>query len=138
VTRSKRLDHGLDELGRISHQGSRDAGFDAIELIVKGGGRHPDGFRVGLIGRMDAGMNPEHDFTHQLHKRGKQELARLLLLGGAGKQVVHALGIQEPFQDGSSHDTDGTLLDKGGKDGVQQHGCHLQGGYKESSNEATI
>ena len=83
-------------------------------------------------------MNPEHHFAHQLHQRGKQEFAGILLLGGAGKKVIDAWGIQEPLQDGSGHDTDGTLLDEGGKDGVQQHGCHLQARYGESSDEVTI
>ena len=87
VTGSKRLDYGLGEFGRVSHQDGRHTGFDAIEFIVKGGGRHPDGFSIGLIGSMNAGMNPEHDFTHQLHERGKQEFTRILLLSGAGKQV---------------------------------------------------
>jgi hypothetical protein len=47
-------------------------------------------------------------------------------LGGAGKEVIDAWGIQEPLQDGSSHDTEWTLLDEGGQDGVQQQACYLQ------------
>jgi hypothetical protein len=79
---------------------------------------------------MDGGMNPEHHFTHQLHERGKHQLASILLLGGAGKKVINALGIQEPLQDGPGHHTDRALLDEGGKDSVQQHDCHLQARYR--------
>ena len=79
-----------------------------------------------LIGGMDGGMNPKHDFAHELNERGKQELARILLLGSVGKEVIQALGIQKSFQDGLGHHTDRTLLDEGGKDSVQQHSRHLQ------------
>jgi hypothetical protein len=78
-----------------------------------------------LIAGMDGGMHPAYHFTHQLHQRGKQELARILVLGGAGKQGVEALGVQEPFQHGAGHHTNGPLFDKGGKDRLQQHGQHL-------------
>ena len=37
VTSSEGLDHWLSELGRVSHEGGRDAGFNAIEFIVEGG-----------------------------------------------------------------------------------------------------
>ncbi len=131
VTRSKGLDHRLGEFGWVSHQGGTDAGFDAIKFIVKGGGRHPDGFRVGLIGGMDGGMNPENHLAHQLHKRGKQEVASILYLGRVGKQIVDALGIEESLQDSSGHDTDGTLLNEGGKNGIQQHDRHLQGAFRQ-------
>ena len=60
-------------------------------------------------------MPPQDPFAHQLHERGKQEVADTLLLGGAGKQVIDALGIQESLQDGSGHDTDGRSLTKGAK-----------------------
>jgi hypothetical protein len=66
------LDHRLRERGGVAHQGCRHAGFDTIELVVKGGGRHPNRLFVGLIGGMHGRMNPENDFTHQLHQRGKQ------------------------------------------------------------------
>ena len=138
VTGPQGLDHGLGERGGVAHQGGGHPGFDAIELVVQGGGRHPNGVFVGLIGGMDGGMDPEHDFTHQLHQRGKQELAGILLLGGAGKQVINAWRIQEPLQDSPGHHTDRALLDEGGKDGVQQHGRHLQARYGDLSNEMTI
>jgi hypothetical protein len=68
---------------------------------------------------MDGGMHPQHDFTHQLHQGGKQSLTGILSLGRAGKEGIKALRIQESLQDGSGHDTDGTLLDEGGKDRVE-------------------
>src|SRR5215510_7475558 len=35
------------------------------------GSRDPKRLFVGLIGRMDGRMDPKHDFTHELHQRGK-------------------------------------------------------------------
>jgi hypothetical protein len=87
---------------------------------------------------MDAGMNPEHHFAHQLHEGGKQEVAGVLLLGGVSKELIKALGIEESLQDGPGHDTDGTFFNEGGKNGVQQHGCHLQWAFGQYSHEATI
>jgi hypothetical protein len=74
---------------------------------------------------MHSGMNAENDFAHQLNEGGKQESACILFLGGMGKKIVDALGIEESFQDRSSHHADGPFLNEGGKDGVQQHGRHL-------------
>jgi hypothetical protein len=119
------LDNWLGEFGRVSHQGRGHPGFDAVELVVKGGGGYPNGIFVGLIGGMHVGMNPKHDFAHQLHQRGKHQLTGILSLGCACKEGIDTLSIQEPLQDGSGHDTDGALLDKGGKDRVEQHRCHL-------------
>jgi len=138
VTSSEGFDHRLGEFGRVAHQGGTDAGFNAIEFIVEGGGGDPDSVSISLIGSMDAGMNPEHHFAHQLHERGEQKVTRILLLGSAGKELIKALGIEESLQDGSSHHTDRTLLNEGSKNGVQQHGRHLQGAFRQLSNEATI
>jgi hypothetical protein len=41
---------------------------------------------------MDGRMDPKHDFTHELHQRGKQDIASILLLGGAGKEGIQAFG----------------------------------------------
>ena len=68
VTGSQRLDNRLGELGGVTHQGSGDTRFDAIEFIVKSGGGHPKRFWIGLIGGMNSRMNPEDNFAHQLHE----------------------------------------------------------------------
>ena len=120
------LDHRLRECGGVAHQGCGDPGFDAIERGGQGGGRPPQGVFVGLIGSMHRGMHPAHDCTHPLHPRGQQSLAGILSLGGPGKQRIEAWRIQEPLHAGPGHDTDGSLLDEGGKDRVEHHGCHLQ------------
>lgn len=108
------------------HQGSGHPGFDAIEFVIKSGGRHPNGLVMRLVGGMDAGMDPEHHVAHHLYERGKQQFARILLLGRTGKERIDAWGIQEPLQDRPGHHTDGTLLHEGGKDGGQQHDRHLR------------
>jgi hypothetical protein len=68
---------------------------------------------------MPRGIPPEHAFTPQLPPRGKRQLASLLARSGAGKEVIDAWRIQEPLQDGSGHDTEGSRLDDGGKDRVE-------------------
>ena len=83
---------------------------------------HAESLLIGLIGSMDRGTNAEHYFTHQLNEGGKQEVARILSLGRMGKKIIDVLGIEESLQDGSSHNADGTLVNEGGKDGIQQHG----------------
>jgi hypothetical protein len=72
VAGSQSLDYGLGECRRVPYEGRRHLRFDAIKLVVEGGGRHPNSVFVGLIGSMHRGMHPEDDFTHQLHQRGKE------------------------------------------------------------------
>jgi hypothetical protein len=72
VAGSQGLDHGFCQFGGVTHQGRSYPGFDTVELVVEGGGGHPDCLFVGLISGMHGGMPPEHDFTHQLNQRGKQ------------------------------------------------------------------
>src|SRR5688572_11333061 len=88
VAGSKRLDDRLGESGGVAHQGSGDTRFDAFEFIVESGGGYPNRLLIGLIGGMNRGMNPEYDFAHQLHQRGKQQMAGILLLGGVGKKLI--------------------------------------------------
>jgi hypothetical protein len=61
-----------------------------------------------------------------------------LVLGGAGKQGIQALRIQESFQGSSGHHTNRALLDEGGKDRIQQHCRHLQRDTGDLSNVMTI
>jgi hypothetical protein len=88
VTGPQCLDHGLGKCGRVPYERGGYPRFDAIELIVQGSGRHPNGGFVGLIRSMHGGMDPEDDFTHQLHQGGKQSLTGILSLGGAGKEGI--------------------------------------------------
>jgi hypothetical protein len=72
VTGPQRLDHRLGESRRVSHEGSGYPRFDAIELVIEGGSRHPKRVFLGLIGCMYGRMDPEDDLTHEVHQGGKQ------------------------------------------------------------------
>jgi hypothetical protein len=72
VTGPQGLDHRFRQRGRVAHERRGHPCFNTIELVVQGGGRHPNGGFVGLVGSMHGGMDPEDDFTHELHQGGKQ------------------------------------------------------------------
>jgi hypothetical protein len=72
VTGPQGFDSWLRQCSRVAHESRGPPGFNAIELVVQGSGRHPhDGF-VGLLGGVHGRMHSKNDFTHQLDQGGKQ------------------------------------------------------------------
>ena len=71
-------------------------------------------------------MDPEDDFAHELHQRGEQEFAGILLRGGAFEEGINPVGGQQALSHAPGHDTAGAFLDERGKHGVSQPPCHLR------------
>ena len=53
MTGPQGLDHWLRPFRGVAYQGCGDLGFDAIELVVQGSGRYPNGGLVGLVLKSD-------------------------------------------------------------------------------------
>jgi hypothetical protein len=61
-----------------------------------------------------------------------------LLLGGSGKEVIDALGIQEPFQNGSAITQMGRSLTKGAKMVSNSMTVTSMRDMSDPSNEVTM
>ena len=124
----QRLDHGFREPRGVTDQRRRDGRLYPIELVVQRRRRHPEVLFVRLIRRMDGGLHPEDDFAHELHQRGEQSFAGILLRGGAFEEGINPVGVQQALSHAPGHDTDETCLHERGKYRVEQPRCPLQAG----------
>ncbi len=114
-----RLASRLGERGGIVHEVRGHLRGDPCKCVVEGGGRDPNRLLIRLGDGVDGGLHAKDHCALQLHQRGKQALARLLMLGGVRTQGVDAWRLQEPLQDRAGHHTARTFLDEGGNNGLQ-------------------
>ena len=98
---------------RIADQLRRNLSFNAWKLVVHRGNADAQGLRRVLIGRMDAGRDPQDHLAHQPHDRREQQLPRVSSLGGLLIQSIQPARIKGSFQDSTNHHTDWTLFHKG-------------------------
>jgi hypothetical protein len=65
-----------------------------------------------LIGGMHTGLDSQYNLSHQVDHGGKQQFPRILYFGGACKQRIDLVGIQQIFHHAARHHADRSLLNK--------------------------
>src|SRR5882762_11012098 len=70
---------------------------------------------------MHAGLDTKHDLAHQVYHRRKQQRPRILHFGGACKQRIDPLGIEQMLQHATGHHTDRSLFNKRFEDFPQRY-----------------
>src|SRR5690349_1914342 len=73
------------------------------------------------VGGMDGGFLAEDNPCHPVDEGGEQERVGVLALGGASRESIEMVGIEDSWQDGSGRDADGLFLNEGLEDFVQEH-----------------
>ena len=106
---------------RVTDQFSRYAQFNMIQFIIDGLVRDTKLVRLRLIGGMHAGLDTKHDLAHQVYHRRKQQRPRILHFGGACKQRIDPLGIEQMLQHATGHHTDRSLFNKRFEDFPQRY-----------------
>ena len=128
--RGQTASHGPDDrfepLGRGSHHGRRNRGFQTSDLVVKGGERGVNGDCVFLVGGVDGRTNATDDKAHQLDDRREEDLARVRFFGDVLEEVIENSRVESILEDGLSHDGDGIPLGKPLENlAVNRHNCLL-------------
>ncbi len=122
-----RVDDRSQPRGHRRDQRRRHGGLGAVELVVDGVDRGPDGLGPRLEGRVDRGPDAADDHAHQVDDRGEKELVGELLLRDVLEELIEDLGVQGVLDDPSRHDGQGGILGESLKDVAEDHRCRLRG-----------
>ena len=107
-----RLNHGPRPRGRRADQCRGQPRFGAVELVVNGVDRGPDGLGARLKGRVDRRPNATHHHAHQVDDRGEEEFFCILCVGDVFEELIDQSRIQDVLQRGLSHDGEWRILGK--------------------------
>ena len=94
VGRPQGVDDGPGPPAGVGHQGGRHARLDPVELLVQGGGRHPDVGPPPVRG-VGARLDPEDDVAEQVDQGGEEQLLLVPALGRGREQGVHVPGVEQ-------------------------------------------
>jgi hypothetical protein len=126
IRRLQRRDDVVSPLGRVAHQRGGDHRFDAVKLLVHGGGRDPEFLLVPLIGGMHTRLDAQDHFAEQVRQSGEEQVLLVAPLGGVDKHLVDVNRIEQVLENPAGHHAQGPFGQKRLEDRREQHPCRPQ------------
>src|SRR2546428_1807337 len=115
--------HVLDERSALAsagaHQLSRGMRLSAIAFVRDRDERGAHSVLVRLVSRAHRGLYTKDDLVHQIIDAGEQEVSSLLLLRGALRPQIEAIGAQHALECSADHDGDRAFFHKFFKHGTK-------------------
>ena len=93
----------------LPQQGSRDGGFNMVDLLIEVLASHRDTVLQVFVGRIDRRLHATDDQAHDIDDGREQQLARILAGGMLLEEGIDPLGIQGVLQQGAHHNTNGAF-----------------------------
>jgi hypothetical protein len=116
------VNHQRRTFSRIAHHGLRNSQFHALEFVVDRVIAHRKLVPTFAVRSEHRWFHAQYHRLHQLDHRRKKQFSFILSDRCPSKQIVEMFRFEESLDDGSRHDSDGSLLNKGGESSCK-HPC---------------